>query len=301
MRSHRFLAMGTEVQVLLPEEHAEAITPVRELFADWEATLSRFLVDSELSRLNARTGEPVAVSALLFEVVSESLDAAIATDGAFDPTLLRQLVRIGYSRSFERMPPQAEPVAGLDMRGGGWRSIALDTSSRTVALPVGCALDFGGIAKGMAVDAALRLLDGRGAAPALVSAGGDLSVRGLPAGLRSWSVLVGENPAGQIVPLVRGALATSGVARRSWLQGGARRHHLIDPATGESAENDLREVTVAAESCKMAEVAATASFVLGSHFGSDLLSRHRLAGRLTYRDGTQRTVGDWPSLLPDAA
>lgn len=301
MRSHRFLAMGTEVQVLLPEEHAEAITPVRELFADWEATLSRFLVDSELSRLNARTGEPVAVSALLFEVVSESLDAAIATDGAFDPTLLRQLVRIGYSRSFERMPPQAEPVAGLDMRGGGWRSIALDTSSRTVALPVGCALDFGGIAKGMAVDAALRLLDGRGAAPALVSAGGDLSVRGLPAGLRSWSVLVGENPAGQVVPLVRGALATSGVARRSWLQGGARRHHLIDPATGESAENDLREVTVAAESCKMAEVAATASFVLGSHFGSDLLSRHRLAGRLTYRDGTQRTVGDWPSLLPDAA
>ena len=301
MRSYRLSAMGTEVQVLLPDEHGEAITPVRELFADWEATLSRFLVDSELSRLNARAGEPVAVSALLFEVISESVDAAIATDGAFDPTLLRQLVRIGYSRSFERMPRQVEPIAGLSVRGGGWRSITLDSSSRTVALPVGCALDFGGIAKGMAVDAALELLDGRGVAPALVSAGGDLSVRGLPAGLRSWPVLVREDPAGQVVPLVRGALATSGVARRSWLQGGARRHHLVDPATGESAENDLREVTVAAESCKMAEVAATASFVLGSRLGSDLLSRHRLAGRYTYRDGTQRTVGAWPSLLPDAA
>ena len=116
--------MGTEVQVLLPDEHGEAITPVRELFADWEATLSRFLADSELSRLNARAGEPVAVSALLFEVVSESVDAAIATGGAFDPTLLRQLVRIGYSRPFERMPRRVEPVAGLSVRGGGWRSIA---------------------------------------------------------------------------------------------------------------------------------------------------------------------------------
>ena len=103
MRSYRFPAMGTEVQVLLPDDHGEAITPVRELFADWEATLSRFLADSELSRLNARAGEPVAVSPLLFEVVSASVEGARATDGAFDPTLLRQLVRIGYSRPFERM------------------------------------------------------------------------------------------------------------------------------------------------------------------------------------------------------
>ena len=301
MRSSRFSAMGTEVQVLLPDKHGEAITPVRELFADWEATLSRFLVDSELSRLNACAGEPVAVSALLFEVVSESVDAAIATGGAFDPTLLRQLIRIGYSKPFERMSHTAEPVAGFSVRGGGWQWIELDPRSSTITLPVGCALDFGGIAKGMAVDAALELLDRRGVTPALVSAGGDLSVRGLPTGVRAWSVLVGDDSAGQVVPLVRGALATSGVARRSWLQGGTRRHHLVDPATGESAENDLQEVTIAAESCKTAEVAATASFVLGSRLGSDLLSRYRLAGRLTHRDGTQRTVGAWPSLLPDAA
>jgi len=293
--------MGTEVQVLLPKEHGEAITSVRDLFADWEATLSRFLVDSELSRLNARASEPVAVSPLLFEVVSESVAAASATEGAFDPTLCRQLVRIGYSKPFEQMPRLVEPVAGPSLRGGGWRSIALDPRSRTITLPPGCELDFGGIAKGMAVDAALGLLARRGVAAALVSAGGDLSVRGLPAGLPAWPVLVGDDPAGQVVRLVRGALATSGVRRRSWLQGGARRHHLVDPTTGEPAENDLREVSVAAESCKTAEVAATASFVLGSRLGSDFLSRHRLVGRLTYRDETQSTVGAWPSLLPDAA
>jgi thiamine biosynthesis lipoprotein len=301
MRSYRFLAMGTDVQVVLRDDDGKAITPVRELFADWEATLSRFLADSELSRLNARAGEPVATSPLLFEVVSASVEGARATDGAFDPTLLRQLVRIGYSKPFERMSRTNEPATGFSMRGGGWQRIELDPRSSTITLPVGCALDFGGIAKGMAVDAALELLDRRGITPALISAGGDLSVRGLPTGVRAWSVLVGDDSEGQVVPLVRGALATSGIARRAWLQGGTRRHHLVDPATGESAENDLQEVTVAAESCKTAEVAATASFVLGSRLGSDLLSRYRLAGRFTYRDGTQRTVGAWPSLLPDAA
>jgi thiamine biosynthesis lipoprotein len=301
MRSYRFRAMGTEVQALLPEDHRAAISPVRELFGDWEATLSRFVEDSELSRLNARAGERVEVSRLLFDVVSASVEGARATDGAFDPTLLRQLVRIGYSRTFAELPRTLEPVAGVAVRGSGWQGIELDSQSRSITLPVGCALEFGGIAKGMAVDAALELLDRLGVAPALVSAGGDLSVRGLPVGMRAWPVLVGEDPAGQVVPLVRGALATSGVARRSWLQGGTRRHHLVDPTTGESAENDLREVTVAAENCKTAEVAATASFVLGRRLGSDLLARYGLAGRFTSRDGSHTTVGSWPSLLPDAA
>ena len=39
MRSFRFSAMGTEVHVLLPADRGDAITPVRELFADWDARL----------------------------------------------------------------------------------------------------------------------------------------------------------------------------------------------------------------------------------------------------------------------
>ena len=76
------------------------------------------------------------------------------------------------------------------------------------------------------------------------------------------------------------------------------RHHLIDPLTGEPADNDLEEVTVAAASCRAAEVAATACFVLGSRLGPDLLTRYGFAGRLTYRDGARRTVGIWPSPVP---
>jgi FAD:protein FMN transferase len=301
MRSFRFPAMGTEVHVLLPAGHGGGIAAVRELFLDWESRLSRFLPESELSHLNSEAGRPVVVGELVFDAVGEALDAARATDGAFDPTLLPQLVRIGYAQSFSRMPRSVEPVTSPPRRGGTWRAITLDPSTRTISLPVGCALDLGGVAKGMAVDASLDLLAEQGVESALVSAGGDLAVRGTPPDAGPWHVFAGDHRSGQVVPLFRGALATSGVARRSWDQGGVRRHHLVDPATGEPASSGLREVTVAAGSCKVAEVAATASFVLGAEAGSDLLDRHGLAGRLTRDDGSKVVVGRWPSPIASAA
>ena len=293
--------MGTEVHVLLPEDRGDAIALVRALFESWEATLSRFRPESELSRLNARAGDTAAAGPLLFHVVATALDAARSTDGAFDPTLLRQLVGIGYGKSFARMSDMASAASALlPRRGGGWRSIALDRRARTIRLPAGCGLDLGGIAKGMAVDAALDLLAAHGVRAALVSAGGDLAVRGLPPHAHWWPVLVGDED-GPVVPLVRGALATSGIARRSWLQGEVRRHHLVDPETGEPAENGLHEVSVAAGRCEVAEVAATAAFVLGPDDGGTLLRRHGLAGLLTLDDGTQLGIGSWPARLRAAA
>lgn len=293
--------MGTEVHVLLPASRRDAITPVRELFAEWEAKLSRFLPESDLSLLNARAGERVVVDRVVFDVAAAAVAGARETAGAFDPTLLRQLVRVGYTQPFAQRPTTLPPARGEAGRGGHWREIELDASARAVRLPAGCSLDLGGIAKGMAVDAALELLRRREVASALVSAGGDLAVLGLPPGRGAWPVLVGEQERGEIVDLARGALATSGTARRSWTQGGVPRHHLLDPGTGEPAETDLREVTVAASSCRAAEVAATACFVLGSERGAQLLASRRLAGVLTTRDDRRLAVGAWPAAVRDAA
>lgn len=301
MRSFRFAGMGTDVHVLLPERRTDGIGLVRDLFDDWEARLSRFRPDSELSRLNARAGEPVVASDVLFDVVSAGVVAARATDGLFDPTLLRQLVRIGYSESFVRNRPLAAPARGTPEPGGAWRNIVLDRRTRTVVVPPRCALDLGGIAKGMAVDAALELLERRGVAAALVSAGGDLAVLGLPPDGRTWPVLIGDYEDSEVVALSRGALATSGVARRAWLQGGVPRHHLLDPRTGDPVTSDLREVTVAAGTCKLAEVAATVCFSLGSRLAREFIVSNRLASRLTREDGTRLAVGTWPAWVRDAA
>lgn len=301
MHRRSFPAMGSTVDVLLPVDRPDGITLVRELFAEWESKLSRFLPDSELSRLNARAGARIEVDQVVFDVVSAAVAAAHATDGLFDPTLLGNIVRIGYAEPFAKLPRQLVPGRGTPAPGGDWRRIELDASSRTVRLPAGGTVDVGGIAKGMAVDAALDLLRGRGVRSALVSAGGDLAVLGLPPEGRAWHVLVGEESRGETVDLAWGALATSGVARRAWMQGDVPRHHVLDPRTGEPAESDLYEITVAASTCRIAEVAATASFVLGSHRAADFLSAERLAAVFTRRDGRRVPVGGWPASVPSAA
>jgi FAD:protein FMN transferase len=301
MSSHRFRAMGSEVHVLVAARAARAARAAGSVFSTWESALSRFRPESELSRLNARAGTPVAVGPILLAAVEAALDAARATGGLFDPTLGHELVRIGYDRSFEEIG-DAPPAAGRPRGGGAWRRIVVDRSAGTVTLPAGSRLDVGGIAKGMAVDASLELLGSLGIETALVSAGGDLAVLGLPPGRRAWGVLVEGDPDRQVVPLVRGALATSGTARRRWRQGDVTRHHLVDPDTGEPAVSGLRAVTVAGSTCRAAEVGATAAFVAGPRLGPGLLERVGLAGLLVTEAGRRIRVGRWPGHdLSDAA
>src|SRR5262245_8363334 len=212
LRILTFPAMGTTISVLAPEEAAKAARDAtRWLFAEWEATLSRFRTDSELSRLNARAGEWVAVSPLLFDVTATALEAARATNGVFDPTLLRQLVSLGYDRTFARLPAITPPLRETIQPGGGWRGIRLDRDDRRIFLPESVALDFGGIAKGMAADAAVERLRERGIAAGCVNAGGDLATFGLPPDGDGWPIGVEGARATRMITLRRGALATSGI------------------------------------------------------------------------------------------
>ena len=287
--------MGSDVHLLAPEGRArECVNAVEGLYTEWEDALSRFRPESELFRLNDRAGAPVEVGPILLGAVQASLEAARATGGLFDPALRHELVRMGYDRSFEEIESGAAKPAGRPRGGGAWRQIVVDMAAGTVTLPAESGLDLGGIAKGMAVDASLERLSELGVDIALVSAGGDLAVRGLPPGERAWRVLVGGEPDGPVVPLVRGALATSGPARRRWKQGPVERHHLVDPETGEPAAGGLRQVTAAGGSCRAAEIGATAAFVAGRRLGPMVLARLGLAGMLVTEAGREIRVGHWP-------
>lgn len=330
---HAFRAMGTEVTVLLPAARRREASLVEELFAHWEAVLTRFRPDSELSRLNASAGRRVPVGALLFEVIETAVRAARATDGLFDPTVLPHLVAAGYDRTFEEIarddPGLArDPWGGAVAGGGGaaadrgnggldvpdasvspdapilpgapvlpptgaWRGIELDRAGRSIRLPEGAAIDLGGIAKGMAVDAALEGLVRADATPAAVDAGGDLAVAGLPPGLDGWPIGI-ELPHGSRTIAIRGgALATSGISRRQWRRHGELRHHLIDPRTGMPAATGTWSATVAAPTGAQAEVAAKALFLLGAREGAVFMLRHGLTGLLVEAGGAQVALGGW--------
>ena len=183
LHEHTFRAMNTSVSVWLWAEILP-LTPVRlaeveTLFVKAEFELSRFRPTSGLSRLNARAGTGAqAISPLLLSVLSAALDAAGASGGIFDPTVLTALRQAGYDHSFELLATGDDKTGAKDERPSriDWRQARLDLQRGTAELPAGLGIDLGGIAKGWVVDRAAEMLGAWGAA--LVDAGGDLRGHG---------------------------------------------------------------------------------------------------------------------------
>jgi thiamine biosynthesis lipoprotein len=229
---------------------------------------------------------------VLFSAAQAAIDAATATDGLFDPLLARRMEDLGYDRTFDVLPADSPAGVARYWHPGEWRSVALDPAQRIVTLPAGTGLDLGGIAKGMAVDAALAMLVEKGLPYAAVNAGGDLAVHGVPPGESAWTVVV-DGGTHRAVSLGSGALATSSVQRRVWRVGGELRHHLIDPRSGLPAQTGVALVSVAAASCRQAEVAAKVALLKGPAAGSDFIERHGLSGLLITERGSEWRVGAW--------
>src|SRR5260221_2398987 len=239
--------MGVHVAAA-PNEAAragEAIADCLSWLGEVDRQLTRFSATSDLCQLNADAGQWHDVSQLLFDAVEQSVAAARASDGLFDPTLLTQLEQIGYDRDFAAIERREVAANGQSVPAapatGSWRDIALDPATQRIRLPLGTRLDLGGIAKGWAADVALERCFA-GWAHVLIDAGGDMRARGGPEEGALWALGIGdprvevtaqtEPRHAAVLTLGRGGLATSGATTRWWYQGGERRHHLLDPRTG---------------------------------------------------------------------
>lgn len=255
-----------------------------------EACWSRFLADSDVSRLNLAGGRPIEVDPTTITLLEAMIDAWEATDRRFDPTTLPALVAAGYRSSIDDprrvtiLPSGAVRFDGRDHDDLTLADIEIDRAASTVRLPIGLAIDAGGIGKGLAADLAVADMIRTGADGAMVSIGGDISLGGQPPE-GGWNVLV-EHPRrdqqlGGLVgtlALTNGGVATSSTVSRRWQHEGSARHHIIDPWTGSPSMTDLSSVTVVARSGWQAETHATAAILAGSEHVVDYLDRHGLSG-----------------------
>jgi thiamine biosynthesis lipoprotein len=273
----RWRAMGTEVQVLV-EGDPWLVVLARNRVADLESRWSRFLPMSEVSRLNRAAGQPIVVSDETTRLLQAAVEGWQRTEGLFDPTVLGDVVRAGYDRTFADLPPDRREAPPSRWRRGAETIRVGDGLAR---LAKGVAFDPGGIGKGLAADIVAAELVHQGAERVLVDIGGDLRVAGRPpAG--GWSIAL---PDGGCVRLDAGGVATSGASRRRWLIAGSEHHHLIDPRTGRPAALPAdRTVTVLAAAAWQAEVLATAAIVAGPTRGEALVRR---AGA--------HTAASWPA------
>ena len=296
--NHQFRAMGSQIQLWLdcpdPDAAAQAFAPVQAYFDEVEAALSRFQPDSELSRLNRRTGQWVTISLLLWDVLLKALALAELSDGLYDPTLLAALEAAGYVDSFEMLAQGVHaPLATQHLPPGQWREVQLDPERRAVWLPPGARLGLDGVIKGYTAERAAQRLSLWG--PCLVDAGGDLVAGAAPVGSGGWPVAIAAPGSAETenlltLSLAEAALATSGIDYRRWQVNGHAAHHIIDSRTGQPAATDLLTVSVLLKRAVQAEAVATAVMVLGQDAGFEWLAEREIPALLVSQTGTMHVT-----------
>ncbi|MEI6836020.1 MAG: FAD:protein FMN transferase [Candidatus Falkowbacteria bacterium] len=276
-------ALGTEIEFCLQSNinrNFEYDLKELEFFiVNFEKRFSRFLTSSELSLLN-RAGGAFKASSELIDLLSLAQDFYKTTKGIFDPTILKTLEKKGYDKSFDSADFNHDIIKEDKYLGViDFSQVEIDLAHKLITLPSGLAIDLGGIGKGYLVDLLVTKIKAKGYRDFWISAGGDMYLSGLNQDQKPYQVAV-QNPkklAEDIFNLTiinrELAVATSGVAKRQWLNNGKQYNHIIDPRTGLSVDNNLLAVTVVSDQAVKADIYAKTILILGVEQGLAFINR----------------------------
>jgi thiamine biosynthesis lipoprotein len=235
-------------------------------------------------------------------LVAAALSAGLRSGGLVDATLVDEIEACGYAES--RDFSLGASAVHLSACGGpaapspraGWCELAVDDRVGTVSRPPRLRIDPGGIAKGLMADLIGEALAGfRSYA---VDCCGDLRVGGTAGRVRAIRV---QDPSGDAplheLRIASGAIATSGITRRSWVDADGRvAHQILDPATGLPAFTGIVQTTAVGPSGLYAETLAKAALLAGPDRADAWLP---FGGVIVTEDGDVQIVHPLTRVLPE--
>ncbi len=255
-------AMATTFEVAIVHEDGRyaqqaAIAAFNELDR-LEAELSRFIENSDISRINnLPANQPLTIGLAAFECLQLSARIYNETNGAFDVTI-GPLLNYWLNKDKTLQIPSEDQLnlARPAPRGGGTRQrtgmhlLKLDETGHTIQLSTSpVQIDLGGIGKGYAVDRMAELLREWSIDIALIC-GGYSSILALdaPDNTKGWPVTL-SNPPRRFAPTASFAKQNGGgkqtlaylylqnrAVGASGLQKG---QHIIDPRTGRPVQGKI--------------------------------------------------------------
>ncbi len=247
--------------------------------------------NSEISKINKKDGaNPIKISTDTMKIISLSLAYAEKTGGAFDPTIgaLTSLWDFGK----EKTPSESEMEKNLPLVD--YHFIELNKEKETISLQKeGMKLDFGGAAKGYAIDKAMDILIKEGVSGALITTGSTTKVTRLKAKKDLWKIGIQnprfhdneENVMG-IISTTDKSMSTSGDYQRYFTKNKVRYHHILNPKTGMPAQEYISVTIITDLGAAEADILSTAVFVMGYPEGMDFIKQNNnIEGIIVTADG----------------
>jgi len=264
--------MGTLVEVtIIGEEEAvtdKAYAAILDDFSYMHNTWHPWQRNA-LARINSllKTGAPFSLAPSILPLIERSTLLSEQSNGLFNPAIGGLVKLWGFHQDdIDEVfgPPEPEAIEAFlqdmpQMSDIHYENLTMHGSNANIHL------DFGGFAKGVAVDTTIEHLREFGISNAIINAGGDLRAIG-QRGDRPWRIGI-RNPRGEGVFAsieISGdeSVFTSGDYERYFTADNTRYHHIIDPRTGYPADQ-TQSVTVLHNDAATADAAATALFIAG--------------------------------------
>jgi thiamine biosynthesis lipoprotein len=229
--------MGTVCSVQLWSDSSSlAGEAIHEAFAELrqvDQTFSNYREDSELSYVNRTAAtHPVQVSDEFWKLLNRARRGWRETAGAVDPTIGPLLRAWGFHEKRPAVPPRRELTAARERVGFQFVQMG---SRQTVSFQrPGMELDFGGLAKGLAVQNVAVRMKSMGIRAGLVSLGeSSLYAFGPQPGVWTLAIRDPQNPARVVARVELGsevAVSTSGTYENR-CDGSVPFSHIIDART----------------------------------------------------------------------
>ena len=288
--------LGTFVDVTARGDDAHHLEQAVEAALDTIERVHRLMSyqapDSDVSRLNrADGGAPIAIHPWTYSVLRASLELRVQSMGLFDIAVAPALERHGLLPGSTASSARASP--------GQQGAVELSANNRARLQVAGSRIDLSGIAKGFAVDQALRVLRDYDVLGGLVNAGGDLAAFGA-----EDNVIAIRDPRDPTrllagAALRDGALASSGLTFDPIISGRSPHCAIIDPRTG-TPVTAMSGASVRATSCMVAD-ALTKVVMLAGTAASDVLDAYGASALIVNSRGEVIATTNWQWMHPLAA
>ncbi|MFB2586431.1 FAD:protein FMN transferase [Herbiconiux liukaitaii] len=293
-----FDAIGTSWQIETPAplEEAERAAVLARI-EEFDRVYSRFRLDSLVTAIAEAPGagryEFPADSEVLFDLYDR---LALATGGAVDPLVGRDLERLGYDRdySLRAEPTSANPAGAVASPRASWGT-DVSREGRMLRTTAPVVIDVGAAGKGYLVDLVAEVLREHGRTEFVVDASGDLVQAGPEPVRIGLEHPLDPSKAIGVARLRNASLCASASNRRVWGDG---LHHIVDGRTGNPAREVIATWVIvngtAPASTALADGLATALFFTGAH---RLAETFHFSYVRMYADGRAEISRDFPGEL----
>lgn len=256
----------------------DVLTQVEQELIDIEKKMSFYLESSDVSKINRSSAkQPISVSKETMDVIKYSLKYCNLTDGAFDITIAPIISEWGIFSESEKIPDKNRISELLKLKGSD--NIIIDEKNCTVSMKKdGQKIDLGGIAKEYASDKAIEIYKNNNVKSAMINIGGNVSLLGNKEDGSMWTVgiqspyMQRENILGA-VKCSDTSIVTSGNYVRYFTKGNKKYGHIIDPETGNPADESFISVTVICNKAVKADALSTAFFIMGQDKALDYVRK----------------------------